>query len=569
MIRKLNSALAAMLFICFCCFTGYAYSAVAGKAKGTPVVKPTNPVKVEPCLGCHSTVKTLHDRGEHKNVNCASCHEIPAAHVSNPSEKTRPKTEFSHESCGQCHVNEFKSMHSDKYHKEWTKKSPNMSYMLWTDPGSGTFSHIQGYLPRYHVTVLYDLAVNRTGGRFQFKDGLLGWNKIGGRLWDTIYDAYPEEGNEIKTHTARTSWRPHKGGPNFNSSICMTCKTGQQILDWPYMGEPHEKARFNRATPGYEVLKAVNYGVTCNLCHDPHSAEPRVIRDGFIRALTDPEFKDNVYQLNPKKTKVEVIDMGERGFVRKIAILEKYDSTLQCGQCHLGSTTAGAFDANTEKFISSRDAPGMALNCLVSPNEFIDWYKARGWYVGKNPDTGARLYSGGHPQIEVVTISKHGKAGVGCTDCHYATEKDKKTNRMYKSHQASFPTYKVQQTCLNAGCHGKGSKENWTEEDALYSVKVIQHLQRKRLLELELQLNRLIAGIVTAQRTVGIDKSVIEKAKDAQSKAHFVHNYWTTDYSNGMHNPEISEQTLTKATQEARASYEELNKALKEKGAMK
>lgn len=112
----------------------------------------------------------------------------------------------------------------------------------------------------------------------------------------------------------------------------------------------------------------------------------------------------------------------------------------------------------------------------------------------------------------------------------------------------------------------KASKQNWTEEDALYSVKVIQQLQRNRLAELELNLNRLIAGIVAAQRIGGIDKSVIEKAKDAQGKAQFMQGYWSGDYSNGMHNPELSEQTLTKAIQEAQVAYGELNKALKEKG---
>jgi len=562
-------SLAVAIFMTAYFITGPTFCAVTGKAKGTPVVKPANPVKVEPCLDCHSTVKMLHDRGGHKNVNCASCHEIPAGHVPDPSEKTRPKTDFSHESCGRCHVNEFKTMYSNKYHREWAKRSPNMSYMLWTDPGSGTFSRIQGYLPRYHVTVLYDLAVNRTGGRFQFKDGLYGWDKIGGRLWDAIYDAYPEDGNEIKTHIPRTAWRPHKGGPNFNSSICMTCKTGEQILDWPYMGEPHAKAKFNRTTAAYEVLKAVNFGITCNLCHDPHSAEPRVIRDSFIRALTDPEFKDNVYQSDPNKTKIEVIDMGVRGFVRKIAILEKYDSKVQCGQCHFGGTTAGAFDAKTEKFLSSSEISEMALTPLMLPDKFIDWYKTRGWYVGKDPETGARLYGPSHPHIEIVTASKHGRAGVGCSDCHYGREKDVKTKRSYKSHQASFPTYKVQQTCLTSGCHGKGSRQNWTEEDALYSIKLIQHLQRKRLAELEFNLSRLVAGIVAAQRIGGIDKNVMDKAKDAQGKAHFMDIYWASDYSNGMHNPELSEQTLTKAIEEARISYEELNKALKGKGATK
>lgn len=449
------------IFIAAFFLTGSAFSAVSGKAKGTPMVKPDKPVDNSTCLSsCHGTVKMLSSRGGHKNVNCASCHEVPADHVANPSEKTRPKTEFSHESCGRCHVNEYKSMHSEKYHREWTKKSPDMSYMLWQDPGGGTFSHVQGYFPRYHVSVLYDLALTKSGGRLQFKDGLYGYNKVGGRLWDAIYDAYPEDDNEIsKAHIPTNSTRPHKGRTAlFTSSNCMTCKTGEQILDWPYMGEPNEKAKFNRTTPGLEVLKAVNYGMTCNVCHDPHSAEPRVIRDSFIRTLSDPEFKDNIYQSNPQKTKIEVIDMGERGFVRKIAVLEKYDSNLQCGQCHLGSTMAGAFDAKTEKFISSRENFGMVLGCLMPPTEFIDWYKARGWYVGKDPETGARLYGTAHPQIELVTISKHGKAGVGCTDCHYATEKDQKTKRVYKSHQASFPTYKVQQTCLTSSCHGKGQQ---------------------------------------------------------------------------------------------------------------
>jgi nitrite reductase (cytochrome c-552) len=566
----LLSSIILSAFISICFFAGSSLSSTTGKAKGTTVVQPKNPVNNAGCLNnCHSTVKMLNARGAHKNVNCASCHEVPAEHAAKPSEKTRPKTNFSHESCGQCHVNEFKSMYSDKYHDEWTTKEPNINFTVWADPGSTQYSRTLGKIPRYHVSVLTDLAVPRSGGRFQLKDGLYGWNTVGGRLWDNIYDAYPEDGNEIKNRITSTAWHSHRAGIKFNSSICLKCKTGEFILDWPYMGVPHEKAKFNRATPPYELLKAVNYSATCNLCHDPHSAEPRVIHDSFIRAMTDPEFKDNVYQSNPNKTKIEVIEMGVRGFVRKIAILEKYDSKLQCGQCHFGGSTGGAYDIKTNKFISSRDISEMALTPLTQPNEFMAWYKSRGWYLGKDPETGALLYNVNHPHMEIVTASKHGKAGLGCTDCHFATEKDQKTKKIYKSHQASLPALKVQQTCITDGCHGKGSKQNWTEKKAMYNIKVIQHLQRKRLADLELQLERLVAGIIAAQRMGGIDKSVIEKAKDAQSKANFTQSYWAGDFSNGIHNPELSEQTLTKAIQEAQDSYEELNKALKVKGAAK
>ena len=560
------------VFITICLLAGSSLSLTTGKAKGTKVVQTNNPVNNATCLNkCHSTVRMLNSRGAHKNVNCASCHEIPVDHAANPSEKTRPKTLFSHETCGQCHVNEFKSIYSKKYHDEWTKKETDINYLVFVDPGSGLYSRVQGKLPRHHVSALYDLAVNTTGGRFEFKNGQYGWNIVGGRLWDNVYDAHPADGNEIKTYTPRTAFRLHRGfGTNFNNSICMTCKTGEFILDWPYMGVPYEKAKFNRATAPYEVLRAVNYGLTCNVCHDPHSAEPRIIRDSFIRALTDPQYKDNVYQSDPKKTKIEVVDMGERGFPRKIAILEKYDSNLQCGQCHCATDLNGEFDAKTDQLISARQVDGMNITPMMGPFEFIDFHEKRGWYNGgKHPATGARLIVAGHPNVEIVMTSKHGQAGVGCTDCHFATETDQKTKRSYKSHISTLPTYKIQQTCLAAACHGKGSTQNWTEADALYNIKTIQHLQRKRLAELELNLERLIAGIIAAQRIGGIDKGVIEKAQKAHVKALAAQTYWATDFSNGVHNPELSEKSLSKALLDVSSSYEELNKALKDKGESK
>jgi len=559
------------LFMVLCFLKSPAFSSVTGKAKGTPIIKPGNPVNTSTCLNnCHATVKKLYSRGGHTSVNCASCHEGLGEHSQKPSEQNRPITRFAHEACGQCHVNEYKSMMSNKYHNEWAKRNPDLSYLLWTDPGSGTFSRIQGRAPRFHASLLNDLAVNRTAGRFKFKDGEYGWNKVGGRLWDVVYDAHPEDGDQIKIYDLRTAFRPHKGGPPFSRSTCMSCKTGEQILEWPYMGTPNEKAKFNRATAPYTILKAVNYSVTCNICHDPHSAEPRVIRDSFIRALADPEFKDNVYQSDPNRTKIEVIDMGERGFVRKIAILEKYDSKLQCGQCHCNTDNGGEFSVENDKLISATAVDNMNITPMMGPFEYLSYYEKRGWYnSGKHPDTDARLVSAGHPNVEILSMSKHGKAGLGCTDCHYAKETDAKTQKTYKSHQASLPLYKIQQTCLNAGCHGKGSKQNWKEEDALYNIKIIQHLQRKRLAELEFNLNRIIAGIVAAQRVEGIDKAAIEKAQNAHTKANAILTYWASDYSDGLHNPELSEKSLTKAIQEAQVSYGELNKALKEKGAAK
>jgi len=551
-------------------FSSSGYCAVTGKAKGTAIVQPDRPVDNKTCLTCHATVKMLSIRGGHKNVNCASCHAVTADHAANPSQKNRPTTRFDHEACGQCHVNEFKSMMSNKFHLKWAKQNPSLSYLLWKYAESGTVTRVQGRIPRFHVSLLSDVAINKTWGRFKYNDGLNGYSKVGGRLWDTVYDAHPEDGKTFKYHEEDVAFRPHKGkGVHFSTAMCLSCKTGEQILDWPYMGVPHEKARFNRATEPYDLLVAVNYSVTCNMCHDPHSAEPRVIRDSFIRALTDPQFKDNIYQSSPSKTKVEVVDMGERGFVRKIAILSNYDSKLQCGQCHCASDSSGQYSVETGKYISARTVDMMNINPMMGPFEYVDFYNKRGWYNGgKHPDTGARIIFAQHPNSELVFTSAHGKAGVGCTDCHFAKEVDRKTGKTYRSHQASLPLYKIEQTCLVAGCHGRGSKDKWTEEEALYNIKMIQHLQRQHLADLEFNVNRLIAGIVNAQR-LGVEKAVLEKAQDAHTNANAILTYWVNDYSEGVHNPALSEKSLTKAIQDSRASYDELNKAVKAKGAAK
>jgi len=37
----------------------------------------------------------------------------------------------------------------------------------------------------------------------------------------------------------------------------------------------------------------------------------------------------------PEGRQGRVKELGQRGFTRKIAILDKYDTKLQCGQCHV------------------------------------------------------------------------------------------------------------------------------------------------------------------------------------------------------------------------------------------
>lgn len=107
--------------------------------------------------------------------------------------------------------------------------------------------------------------------------------------------------------------------------VCLNCKTQDHILDWAYMGEPNEKAKWSRKSNVVEFVKNLNYDLNCFICHDPHKAGPRIVRDALIEALTRKE-EDTLWH-----KKIEVMDLGARGFTRKIALLERYDSKLICG----------------------------------------------------------------------------------------------------------------------------------------------------------------------------------------------------------------------------------------------
>ena len=79
-----------------------AYALGTGRAAGTPVNPPKNPVTNQAqCLSCHTTVNKLHTRGAHKNLNCGSCHDVTAEHSKSPSAKNRPFTQFQYQACSQ------------------------------------------------------------------------------------------------------------------------------------------------------------------------------------------------------------------------------------------------------------------------------------------------------------------------------------------------------------------------------------------------------------------------------------------------------------------------------------
>jgi len=508
------------------------------------------------CYECHGVVKELHAAGKHAKVQCGSCHSGLEKHLANPGPDTRPVTSTAWEACGQCHKEQYASFMKVSMHRpardeksQLTNRSPNP---FWDKLMMGHGFTKEHNLTRSHSYALVDqFVVDRAfGGRFEPKKG---WNYIleKGKVWDVLQDKEPSTNVQkpFKPQTATAA-----------NPVCFQCKSQDQILDWAYRGEPGKGAKWSRTSSPVEMARNLQHSLNCFMCHDPHAARPRIVRDALIEALTQPD-GDTLWHKDPKRTGIRVLDMGERGFTRKIALLEKYDSRLLCGQCHveyncnpgydprnpdLSTPSVTMADPRTNHF-PYKDVLGL-YDHYKNKISFLDW---------KHALTGGLLWKAQHPESETHYNSVHAKAGVQCDDCHTPRIKDKKTGKTYTSHFAVTPRVQLKETCLK--CH-----KYWNEEQARYSIDSIKAYTKGRMRKAEFWLCALIDAIVEAKKS-GIDAESIARAQDQHLRAHVLWEYWTAENSDGFHNPELARESLTRSMDESQKGIAILQQAAAKK----
>ncbi len=353
-----------------------------------------------------------------------------------PTSSKRPTTKTDLANCGGCHQNQYKSYAQMDWHrtarfekKQTTGPAPDPAYDLLMSPHGFTREH---NLPRGHTFALLDqFVVDRAfGGRFGTKET---WRYLAGtgdfKVWDVAVDLYPD-------NTEQKVFRP--GTAAAANPVCLSCKTQDHILDWAYMGDPVPTAKWSRTSKVVELAKASNHSLNCIFCHDPHAAKPRIVRDALIDAVQRTDGPPTLYSQDTRKTKVDVRDIGVRGYTRKIGMLERYDGKLQCGQCHVEYNCNPGFDPNTGEAIPMADRRTNYFP-FVDVNNILKAYDRIKFRDFRNQFTGAALWKAQHPDVETYYNSKHEKAGVDCAPCHMPKVKDAKTGKFYTSHWQTNP----------------------------------------------------------------------------------------------------------------------------------
>ncbi len=513
-------------------------SAQAPASKAAPAAKPVAATAKQvaadsaACYGCHAPIQQFHAGNKHGTVGCATCHDGIAAHLANA--QARPVTKMDPAVCGGCHENQFRTMYTMNPEKTARKSktlaagpSPNPAFDKLMAPHGFTREHNE---PRSHAFMLYDqYVVDRAfGGRFENKEGWRGLAQFGGnfKVWDVIEDKYPGQDH-----------KPFKPGTAAAANpVCMSCKTADHILDWAYLGDPVPGAKWSRTSKVQEFVKDTNHALNCFFCHDPHSAKPRVIRDGLIQALTRPE-KDTLWHNDPRGAKIEVKDFGLRGYTRKIATLDRYDMNLQCGQCHVEYNCNPGTDPTTGKPIGMADSRTnhFPFKKVTDIGQHYTDLKFRDF---KHGITGALLWKAQHPDVENYYGSKHQKAGVECSSCHMPKVKDAKTGKTYTSHWQTSPKHYLKETCLT--CHSQ-----WKPEQAAYVIDSMKNRYQGKLRAAEYSLTRFVDKFEEA-KNLGVDEATLEKAREIHYNAHIHWEWWTASNGAHFHNHDEAVESINK-----------------------
>lgn len=545
--RTLIIPLVILLGILVYSFSGRAVATDEAAAAKRLAALPT--VKEAACFECHTEVQALKTGGRHASVNCANCHTGTAEHLADAEIKPSTRTDL--EACAGCHKDQYDTFITFDYKKlarveksQLTERSPNP---LWDKLMMGHGFTKEHAAPRGHTFMLVDhLAVDRAyGGRFQPKNG---WEYVttkgAMKAWDVLTDTHPESAE----HKAFIPESAAAANPT-----CLQCKSQDQILKWKYMGDKDPSATWDRTSNVVAVAKDVNNAMNCFFCHDPHAAKPRIVRDALIQALTRPE-KDTLWHKDPKATKIDVLDF--RGF-RKIALLEKYDTKLQCGQCHVEYNCGTGYSMKDGSKIGY-DAPITNHFPLKDVFGIYDHYNTLAFRDFKHQLTGGLLWKAQHPETETFWSSKHDQAGVSCDDCHMPKVKNKQ-GRTFTSHWQTSPRNYLNETCIR--CHA-----GMTPEDAIYQIDSIKNFTRGKMRKAELWLSTLIDKIVEG-RKAGLSDDIIKQAQEQHQKAHVLWEWWTAENSDGFHNPDAARLSLTTSVEEAKKGITLVTDALQAKTA--
>lgn len=336
--------------------------------------------------------------------------------------------------------------------------------------------------------------------------------------------------------------RPHDIGRTQNA-VCLQCKSTPVTYYWgenrrglPIFGkELAWQASVDLIRANWP--SSIDYGTSCNHCHDPHKTTYRLVRKQMINTIlergTDPY--DATRNYVPKSVDDLNAKLNERDAVTGAltANAKRLVGTLTCAQCHVEYTCGPGVDKPTGPLRDEwpwRKLRDLEAYYKVKFDLIQDWVHS---------GTGLRGIKIQHPETEFFWESDHYKRGATCADCHMA-----KTTKE-RSHWFTSPLKNPAQTC-GATCH----TANYLDKIAEVIPTQDLVMNQAKLIEQGLEV------VLLKIDWIKVNDPTFDAAKLLAGKEAFMRGllFWeytvVSENSAGFHNPKEAKTNLDTAQAE-------------------
>jgi formate-dependent nitrite reductase cytochrome c552 subunit len=283
------------------------------------------------------------------------------------------------------------------------------------------------------------------------------------------------------------------------------------------------------------------YGAGCNHCHDPHSTEPRLLRQAMLQSIEGTGGIKGEGGVNPYA----------EGSPKDPELASVRDQqVLACAQCHVEYVCG---KSGIDKV--DRDAYGWS-----KAKDLHDLYTRQFGYAQdfKNALMGEPLIKSQHPETELFWESAHYNAGASCSSCHMPEVKWR--GETMSSHWFTSPykystpelwTAFVEATGVDAGtsanpctlCHEDRTERAKEQQQAFYAAQAVVE-------KLLAQSVKRIAALKSAGKNGGAE---YQAALESHQRASAVwENIAVSENSMGFHNFEESMTSMSQAEKDVR-----------------